>query len=661
MEEIMFFGPQLFVLSWVPKVATIILLIKCWILRIPSMQHGVSLDCAMKTCMLNSLEPDIAASIGLASTAKEMWSQLLGDNTMPTLQSAFSSLQSASLTLSSPGVDLEHSAMAAHGRVRDTGKSKNGDRLCAKLSNIPKAAAVTIASNGSTSSSAVPKDVIQISKEYDRLLHSQPSSIASHALQSGTGALAAFSRNSWLIDSVASNHMTGDQHQFNNFTPCQSLSPITVADGSVSNVSGFGTVHTSSFELNQVLHDLQLNTMIGHGSELGGVYYLTRDSLFVAAAAESVSPFYWHYRHLLEVARTIMLQMAAPKSFWHDVVLQQDFLLIGCHLLLLETDMDKLSPRAASCIFLGYSRTQKGYKCYDPVAKKRFVSTDVTLFESESFFKVSTNKLSVPLPTPLYTSIPPSNPYRFTLGEKLCKPLVLQIHLLLQCILLVILLIFQLLSEKDYQEAIQNHNWKKTMDKEMSALLTRGTWDLVPLLEGVHPVACRWIFTSKYSPNGFIERYKARLVAKGYTQTQGSDVTSIEETKKYLQQQFVTKNLADLLQETGLLGAKPADVRMEPNLDLWKEDEDFEDSARHFLKIFGITYTDPIPMHCDNQAAIHIVSNPVFHERTKHIEVDCHFVRNVVTSKKICTPFTPSKDQVADMFTKALRRMTSID
>ena len=76
---------------------------------------------------------------------------------------------------------------------------------------------------------------------------------------------------------------------------------------------------------------------------------------------------------------------------------------------------------------------------------------------------------------------------------------------------------------KDYQEAIQNHNWKKTMDKEMSALLTRGTWDLVPLLEGVHPAACRWIFTVKYSPNGFIERYKARLVAKGYTQTQGID------------------------------------------------------------------------------------------------------------------------------------------
>ena len=58
---------------------------------------------------------------------------------------------------------------------------------------------------------------------------------------------------------------------------------------------------------------------------------------------------------------------------------------------------------------------------------------------------------------------------------------------------------------------------------------------------------------------------------------------------------------------------------------------------------------------CDNQAALHIASNPVFHEMTKHMEVDCHFIREKTASGCVATNFINSNDQLVDIFTKSLR------
>lgn len=76
----------------------------------------------------------------------------------------------------------------------------------------------------------------------------------------------------------------------------------------------------------------------------------------------------------------------------------------------------------------------------------------------------------------------------------------------------------------------------------------------------------------------------------------------------------------------------------------------------YLLNDFHVSYHQPIDLWYDNKAALHIAANPVFHERTKHLEIDCHVVREKYQQGSVLPPYVASHSQIADVVTKSLAK-----
>ena len=150
--------------------------------------------------------------------------------------------------------------------------------------------------------------------------------------------------------------------------------------------------------------------------------------------------------HLLEVARALLFQMTVHKPFWADAVSTARFLInrmpcavLGgkypysvlfptkpmfpiypkifgstCFVRDTQPNITKLDPKSLKCVFLGYSRIQKGYRCYSPQLHRYLVSRDVTFHEDLPYFPVTTYRhqeenddlLVYVSPTPVSTTKP---------------------------------------------------------------------------------------------------------------------------------------------------------------------------------------------------------------------------------------------------------------
>ena len=311
-------------------------------------------------------------------------------------------------------------------------------------------------------------------------------------------------------------------------------------------------------------------------------------------------------RHLVETARTLLLHSHVPFRFWGDAVLTACYLInrmpssvlhdqiphsllfpdqplyflpprvfgCTCFVHILTPGQDKLSAKAMKCLFLGYSRLQKGYRCYSLETHRYFISADVTFFEDSPFFSTTSESLPVSevLPLPIISppdavpsrplqvyhrrhrvAVPPSLaevpadslpipsaspapalpspndlPIAVRKGTRSTRnphPIYnfLSYHRLSSPYSAFVSAISSVSLPKSTHEALSHPGWRQAMVDEMTALHSNGTWDLVVLPSGKSTVGCRWVYAVKVGPDGQVDRLKARLVAKGYTQVYGSD------------------------------------------------------------------------------------------------------------------------------------------
>ena len=72
------------------------------------------------------------------------------------------------------------------------------------------------------------------------------------------------------------------------------------------------------------------------------------------------------------------------------------------------------------------------------------------------------------------------------------------------------------------------------------------------------------------------------------------------------------------------------------------------------LKDFQVPHDGLTLLFCDNQVALHIASNYVYDECTKHVEIDCHIVCDIIQDEVVKIMYVSTLNQLADIFTKAL-------
>ncbi|RVW80333.1 Leucine-rich repeat receptor protein kinase MSL1 [Vitis vinifera] len=533
-------------------------------------------------------------------------------------------------------------------------------------------------------------------------VQSQTGSSSNQVIGSGTLAhkgnfLSAFTagkkrKKPWIVDSGASDHMTGDATIFDTYSSCPNNLTVRIADGSLSKVVGTGSVVLSrDLTLNSVLlvpnldcnllsiskltkekrcitnfssthcefQDLDSGKTIGNAKECSGLYILKERHDPQEQPQMIVGEFLAQEgivhlsscvdtpqqngiaerknRHLLEVARSLMFSMNVPKLFWGQAVLTAAYLInrmpsrvlkfqtpcqtllksfpttrlisivppkiFGCSVFvhINQQHRSKLDPRSLKCIFLGYSSNQKGYKCYSPVTRKFYNSMDVTFFETQPYY--------------------PKNDIQ---GENSTQE-------------------YQFWDLESFSESpitTENHIPPESFNQPESIV---DLWDKEHIQEETEERALSQQ-THEAEPGPNPSKLPGNNAPNGTVDSElENDILNMPIAWRKGVRSCTQHPIGNFISYDKL---SPTFRAFTSSITEIQVPQNIQEAFKH-----------PMVLYCDNQAAISIAKNPVHHDRTKHVEIDRHFIKEKIEEGVFKVSYTPTNCQTADILTKALARL----
>ncbi|RVX17381.1 Retrovirus-related Pol polyprotein from transposon RE2 [Vitis vinifera] len=474
--------------------------------------------------------------IGFRPDLETVRDQILGSSSVPSLNDVFARLLRISSTQTLPSNNTSDSSVL----VSQT-SSRGGRSVTWATSPHCHVAQSYDPQSPQPPSSSTSQGISLTDSEYDDYLRYQATKSTSVASVAQTGNVSAClthtsSLGPWILDSGASDHIAGNKDLFSSITTTSALPTVTLANSSQTMAKGFGFAHPlPSLPLHSVLYAPECPFNLISISKITRTLncFITFSDKFVTLQDRSTGKTIGIGResqglyHLIAPSTPVVCISTDAPILIHS--------RLGHPSLSKFQKMDKLSARATKCNFLGYSRLQKGYRCYSSEIHRYFLSADVTFFENSPFFSTSE---SLPVSEVLLLPIisPPdavsSRPlqvyhrrHRVAVPPSLAEVPIdsLPIPSASPAPALPPSADLPIALRKSTPEALSHPGWRQTMIDEMTALHSNGTWDLVVLPSGKFTIGCRWVYTVKVGPDGQVDRLKVRLVAKGYTQVYGSD------------------------------------------------------------------------------------------------------------------------------------------